>query len=124
MNRVENNINIVVKREYIGFPGVSDRVRLHIVTDNIQSVSNIIDEIKKLIYKWLNRRSPRKSFNWDKFNLFLKKYPLPRDGVNAINYLDLDSTFFMLQKGKNEIKFILMIEQNLLMNCWIINPGE
>lgn len=48
------------------------------VTDNLRSVGNFIDECKRLIFKWLNRRSQRKSFDWDKFNLFQKKYPLPR----------------------------------------------
>lgn len=48
------------------------------ITDNLRSVSNFIDECKRLLFKWLNRRSQQKSFDWDKFNLFLKKYPLPR----------------------------------------------
>lgn len=48
------------------------------ITDNLNTVSNFIDECKRLLYKWLNRRSQRRSFNWDKFNLFLEKYPLPR----------------------------------------------
>ena len=48
------------------------------VTDNLRAVGNFIDECKRLIFKWLNRRSQQKSFDWDKFNLFLKKYPLPR----------------------------------------------
>ena len=52
--------------------------RYYGITDNHNAVSNFIDEVKKLIYKWLNRRSQKKSFNWCKFNLFLKKYPLPR----------------------------------------------
>jgi len=33
---------------------------------------------RSLIFKWLNRRSQKNSFNWNKFALFLKKYPLPR----------------------------------------------
>ncbi len=48
------------------------------ITDNCATVSNYIDDCKRLLYKWLNRRSQRKSFNWDGFNLFLNKYPLPR----------------------------------------------
>jgi len=52
--------------------------RYYGITGNREAVSNFIDEVKRLIYKWLNRRSQRKSFNWNKFNLFLKKYPLPR----------------------------------------------
>jgi len=52
--------------------------RYYGITDNRNAVNNFIDEVKRLLYKWLNRRSQRKSFNWDKFNLFLEKYPLPR----------------------------------------------
>ena len=48
------------------------------ITDNHMAVSNYIDECKRLLYKWLNRRSQRKSFCWDKFSLFLDKYPLPK----------------------------------------------
>ncbi len=38
-------------------------------------------EAQKILFKWLNRRGKRKSFNWDKFNLLLKRYPLPRPRV-------------------------------------------
>lgn len=47
------------------------------ITDNRRAVGNFIDEVKRLIYKWLNRRSQRKSFDWYKFKMFLVKYPLP-----------------------------------------------
>ena len=52
--------------------------RYYGVTDNREAVSNFIDECKRLLFKWLNRRSQRKSFDWSKFNIFLEKYPLPR----------------------------------------------
>ena len=47
------------------------------ITDNSRMVGNFIDECRKFIFKWLNRRSQKKSFNWEKFVLFLKMYPLP-----------------------------------------------
>lgn len=52
-------------------------MRYYGITDNRRSMSNLLNEIKKLLYKWLNRRSQRRSFDWDKFNLFLARYPLP-----------------------------------------------
>lgn len=52
--------------------------RYYGVTGNRAAVSDFVDEVKRLIFKWLNRRSQRKSFDWDKFNLFLRKYPLPK----------------------------------------------
>lgn len=59
------------------------------VTDNSRAIENFIHECRKLIYKWLNRRSQRRSFNWDKYELFLKKYPLPRARIK-VNILKLD----------------------------------
>jgi group II intron reverse transcriptase/maturase len=35
----------------------------------------------RLAFKWLNRRSQRKSFNWEQFNRYLKKYPLPKPRI-------------------------------------------
>ena len=52
--------------------------RYYGVTNNRNSISDFIDETKRLLFKWLNRRSQRKSFDWNKFNLFLKKFPFPR----------------------------------------------
>jgi hypothetical protein len=53
------------------------------ITDNHRMVSNFIYECRRLIFKWLNRRSQKKSFNWSKYIVFLKKYPLPRARVHV-----------------------------------------
>ncbi|MEA1885357.1 MAG: group II intron reverse transcriptase/maturase, partial [Thermotogota bacterium] len=42
------------------------------------ATSEFADQLKKQLYTWMNRRSQGKHFNWDKFNLFLRKFPLPR----------------------------------------------
>lgn len=54
------------------------------VSYNYNSVNNFIDEVRTLIYKWLNRRSQKRSFDWSKFILFMRKYPLtkPKTKVN------------------------------------------
>ncbi|KOP84118.1 hypothetical protein AMS60_00275 [Bacillus sp. FJAT-21945] len=66
------------------------------ITDNTQNVSNFKDKIENLLFKWLNRRSQRKSFTWDKFRLFLDKYPLPSPRIK-VNIYDL----------RKEISYIL-----------------
>ena len=58
------------------------------ITDNLQAVENFLYRVKQTLFKWMNRRSQRKSFSWDKFNLFLKKYPLPRPHTK-VNIYDL-----------------------------------
>lgn len=62
--------------------------RYYGVTSNKNSVSDFIDETKRLLFKWLNRRSQRKSFDWKRFSLFLKKYPLPR-AYTCVNIFEL-----------------------------------
>ena len=55
------------------------------ITDNIQSLNNFRYEMMKSLFKWLNRRSQKKSYKWDGFNDMLKEYPLvrPRIYVNV-----------------------------------------
>jgi len=52
-------------------------VQYYGVSFNFKMVAKFLREAKKILFKWLNRRSQRKSFDWDKFNLFIKKHPLP-----------------------------------------------
>lgn len=53
-------------------------VQYYGVSFNKDAVSSFIDKARRIIFKWLNRRSQRKSFDWEKFALFTEKYPLPK----------------------------------------------
>lgn len=59
----------------------SSKIRGHIqyygVSHNFESVRKYVHESKKIFFKWINRRSQRKSFNWKKFDLYMKAFPLP-----------------------------------------------
>jgi len=46
------------------------------ITDNYQSLSNFRYCMMQSLFKWLNRRSQKKSYNWEGFNDMLKVYPL------------------------------------------------
>ncbi|ABW32255.1 group II intron reverse transcriptase/maturase [Acaryochloris marina] len=48
------------------------------VTDNSQSLYYFRREVYKLLFKWLNRRSQRRSFSWGDFLHYEACYPLPR----------------------------------------------
>ncbi len=39
------------------------------IEDNFRSINKFREEIRKIMFKWLNRRSQRKSYSWDKFQL-------------------------------------------------------
>ena len=61
------------------------KIRGHIqyygVSHNASKVDEFIGQATKILFKWLNRRSQRRSFDWDKFNRFIKNYPLEKARV-------------------------------------------
>jgi len=48
------------------------------VSFNVKQLEAYIYRAERIAFKWLNRRSQRKSFSWEKFKLFMAKYPLPK----------------------------------------------
>ncbi|UMZ73039.1 group II intron reverse transcriptase/maturase [Natranaerofaba carboxydovora] len=60
------------------------------ITDNSR-ISNFNNDTKLLLFKWLNRRSQKSSFDWDKFNLFLTKHEVlkPKVYVNIYDTEDI-----------------------------------
>jgi group II intron reverse transcriptase/maturase len=48
------------------------------ITDNYYMVDRIREAIQKLVFKWLNRRSHSRSFNWEQYTRFIRNNPLPR----------------------------------------------
>ena len=52
-------------------------VQYYGVSFNLKGIRNFLRESKKIMFKWLNRRSQRKSFDWKQFELFMSKFPLP-----------------------------------------------
>ena len=56
-------------------------VQYYGISQNVGKVDVFIGLSTKILYKWLNRRSQRKSFDWDKFNMFMKKNPLEKARV-------------------------------------------
>jgi group II intron reverse transcriptase/maturase len=47
------------------------------VTDNSKSIGNFRHVVCQLLFKWINRRGKRRCCNWEKFTLFLQRFPLP-----------------------------------------------
>ncbi len=58
------------------------------ITDNYKALARFKDCVTKMLYKWLNRRSQKKSITWDGLNDLLKTHPLanPKIFVDVYNY--------------------------------------
>ncbi|MBE9594721.1 MAG: group II intron reverse transcriptase/maturase [Proteobacteria bacterium] len=72
-------------RSFVPIPDIFSRVRIKLlghyayygITDNLKMIRNYYDIVIRLLFKWLNRRSQRRSFTYDKFKRYLKHNPLP-----------------------------------------------
>ena len=51
------------------------------ITDNINMSESYKNAVTKLLFKWLNRRSQRRSYTYEKFNQYLKWNPLPEPKI-------------------------------------------
>jgi group II intron reverse transcriptase/maturase len=60
--------------------------RYYGVSENSRGISNFGYRVERLLFKWLNRRSQRKSITWDSFNLYLKRFPLPKPKIYVSFY--------------------------------------
>ncbi len=56
-------------------------VQYYEVSHNIEKVNTFLFEATKIMFKWLNRRSQRKSFTWEKFHLYMMANPLPKGKI-------------------------------------------
>jgi RNA-directed DNA polymerase len=67
------------------WPVIAAKLRGHYqyygISGNTRGIRNYHRAMIKIIYKWINRRSQKKSMNWDQFNVYLAKYPLPRPRI-------------------------------------------
>jgi len=46
------------------------------ITDNYRSIADFYFKALKLLFKWMNRRSQRRSYTWEGFNQMLKYFPV------------------------------------------------
>jgi len=56
-------------------------VQYYGVSHNIKKVDAFLFRATKIMFKWLNRRSQRKSFTWERFQLYMAANPLPKGKI-------------------------------------------
>jgi RNA-directed DNA polymerase len=56
---------------------LAGHIRYYGVSHNSKGVSRFIYEARRIFFKWINRRSQRKSLTWAQFKLFEQRFPLP-----------------------------------------------
>jgi hypothetical protein len=67
------------------WPKLAAKLRGHYqyygLSGNSRAIWTFDYRVKRLLYKWLNRRSQCKTFRWRQLNAYLAKYPLPKPRI-------------------------------------------
>ena len=50
----------------------------HAITDNSKRISEFTCEVRRMLFKWLNRRSQKRSFDWEYFQQILNRVAFPK----------------------------------------------
>lgn len=56
------------------------------VSGNFEMVQRYYQKTLNQLFKWLNRRSQKKSFSWEKFQKYIESYPLPKPKLSYAIY--------------------------------------
>lgn len=80
IRKVRNQIRLrdwwpIVKRKLIGHYNYFG------ISGNMRSLRQFYNQVIRLAFKWVNRRSQKKSMNWEKFLQYLEWNPLPRPRI-------------------------------------------
>jgi len=60
--------------------------RYYGMSGNFRWLECFYHEVKGLVFKWINRRSQKKSYNWQQFHRFLQFNPLPKPRIYHSTY--------------------------------------
>lgn len=85
-NRHKKDLIACVKRVTQGY------LNYFAINDNAKRISQFVNEVKRLLYKYLNRRSQRRSFNWTQFKEILRKENFPEARILRNLFFDLRPT--------------------------------
>lgn len=79
-----------LKQKLIGY------YRYYGITDNTENLDKFRYLVRRLTFKWLNRRSQKRSYNWTSFDAMFNYFKIPKAKV-YVNIFEL----------KEDIKYIL-----------------
>jgi RNA-directed DNA polymerase len=65
---------------------ISGHYQYYGISGNIRGLEQYYWQVRQLACKWINRRSQRKSYDWEQYENFLKHNPLPTPRIMHMTY--------------------------------------
>jgi RNA-directed DNA polymerase len=96
----------IIKRINLALTG---HYRYYGVTDNTASMKNFLMRVTDILYKWLNRRNQRRSYNWNTFRYgLLKTLPLNTPKIFVNLYYGMRN-YFLCDKEDVVVIYLICI---------------
>jgi group II intron reverse transcriptase/maturase len=76
ISEIWKTLNIKLKGHYLYY-GISGNSRM---------IERFYHQIRRLVFKWMNRRSQRKSWSWEEFDKYLAKFPFIKPKIYVSFY--------------------------------------
>jgi len=51
------------------------------ISGNFKKIQEYLHLVERLLFKWLNRRSQKKSFTWEHYGIYERRFPLPKPRI-------------------------------------------
>jgi group II intron reverse transcriptase/maturase len=77
LKQVRNRVELSIWWGILG-QKLTGHYRYYGISGNMEGLKQYHREVVRLAFKWINRRSQKKSFNWEGYKRFLKWNPLPK----------------------------------------------
>ena len=81
LKRIRNRVELNEWWKVLGLKLLGHYTATTKVSGNFRWLQNFYHQIVRLAFKWVNRRSQKKSYNWDQFHRFLQFNPLPKPKI-------------------------------------------
>nr|QNO42328.1 hypothetical protein KODGCDNG_00015 [Methanosarcinales archaeon ANME-2c ERB4]QNO43037.1 hypothetical protein HGKCJMEE_00015 [Methanosarcinales archaeon ANME-2c ERB4]QNO43215.1 hypothetical protein IMGOGGGD_00015 [Methanosarcinales archaeon ANME-2c ERB4]QNO43760.1 hypothetical protein ALLGJMBF_00012 [Methanosarcinales archaeon ANME-2c ERB4]QNO43840.1 hypothetical protein HEAIHDEL_00002 [Methanosarcinales archaeon ANME-2c ERB4] len=80
LKRIRNLVELKIWWKVLGIK-LLGHYRYYGMSGNSRWMQNFYHQVVRLAFKWINRRSQKKSYNWAQFNRFLQFNPLPKPKI-------------------------------------------
>jgi len=80
LKRIRNLVELKIWWKVLGMK-LLGHFRYYGLSGNSRMLKNFYHQVVRLVFKWTNRRSQRKSYNWAQFLRFILFNPLPKPKI-------------------------------------------
>lgn len=85
LKRIRNRVPLSEIWDFIGVK-LQGHYNYYGLSGNFPGIKRYYGNAQRLVFKWMNRRSQKRTWNWEQFHQYVAKYPLPKPKLTYVMY--------------------------------------